>query len=123
METTLVYQVETSDEEVKIEAQVREQMLGADAKCNMVPIWGSTLHHIDDLPYDPHEYFPHTYGFMRKKQDQVKVRALLPQVPANSMPFIDLAKGSAVEKQAATFMPDLETDLGFTEEEVKTSSV
>ena len=66
-QTTLVYQAETSDEEVKIEAQVREQMLKADSACQMVPIWGSTLHHIDDLPYDPHEYFPHTYGFMRKK--------------------------------------------------------
>lgn len=40
-------------------------------------IWGSTLHHIDDLPYDPFEYFPHTYGNMRKKQVDCKVRPLL----------------------------------------------
>lgn len=32
------------------------------------------MHHIDDLPYDPREYFPHTYGNMRKKQDMVRVR-------------------------------------------------
>ena len=50
-----------------MEAAVLKEMLKADAACNFVPIWGSTLHHIDDLPYDPHEYFPHTYGNMRKK--------------------------------------------------------
>lgn len=122
-QTTVVYQAETSDEEVKIEAQVKALMLEADGECNMVPIWGSTLHHIDDLPYDPNEYFPHTYGYMRKKQDHIKVRELLPDPAKGSMPFIDLAKASPEEKKAAEFMPDLETDLGFSEEEVKTSSV
>ena len=63
LHTTVVYQPETSDEEVKVEKQVKAKLQGAD----MVPIWGSTLHHMDDLPYDPVEYFPHTYGNMRKK--------------------------------------------------------
>jgi len=66
-QTTLVYQAETSDEEIKVESAVQKKMLQADANCNVVPIWGCTLHHIDDLPYDPRDYFPHTYGFMRKK--------------------------------------------------------
>ena len=57
----------SSDEEIKVESAVQKKMLQADANCNVVPIWGCTLHHIDDLPYDPHDYFPHTYGFMRKK--------------------------------------------------------
>ena len=64
---------------------MRNSLLKADPVCNMVPIWGSTLHHIDDLPYDPHEYFPHTYGFMRKKQDNVRVRELLPSPEADSL--------------------------------------
>lgn len=67
LDTTLVYQTETSDEEVKVEAKVREAMLKAQASCKIQSIWGATLHHIDDLPYDPTEYFPHTYGNMRKK--------------------------------------------------------
>ena len=42
-------------------------MDSSSASTEMVKIWGNTLHHIDDLPYDPYTYFPHTYGFMRKK--------------------------------------------------------
>jgi len=71
---------------------VREQLLSANSECGIVPIWGSTLHHIDDLPYDPRDYFPHTYGFMRKKQVDVKVRELLPTPEEGSMPFIDIGE-------------------------------
>ena len=118
MQTTVVYQQETSDEELKVEAAVRSSIERVDAACNIVSIWGSTLHHIDDLPYDPHNYFPHTYGFMRKKQDSVRVRDLLPSPDAGSMPFIDLSKASEVEKQAADFIPDMVTDLGLDAKEV-----
>lgn len=79
----------------------------ADANCDIISIWGSTLHHIDDLPYDPHEYFPHTYGFMRKKQEQVKVRPMVDSPEPGSLPFIDLASAADFEKQAANFLPDL----------------
>ena len=122
LNTTLVYQTETSDEEVKVEAKVREQMLVRESNCNQVSIWGSTLHHIDDLPYDPHEYFPHTYGNMRKKQDNVKVRPLLDSPQKGSMQFLNLNNAEDFEKQAAEFMPDLVSDLGFSKEEVKETS-
>ena len=89
-------------------------MLDAQASCDFVRIWGSTLHHIDDLPYDPHEYFPHTYGFMRKKQDHLKVRPLVDSPAAGSLPFIDLNDADDLEKEAAEFIPDLQTHLGFT---------
>ena len=88
----------------------------------MVGIWGCTLHHIDDLPYDPVEYYPHTYGNMVKKQASVKVRPLLETPAEGSLPFIKLAEAQDFEKNAASFMPDLESDLGFSEEEVKQSS-
>lgn len=104
-----------------MEAEVRKSMLKADAACNMVPIWGSTLHHIDDLPYDPHEYFPHTYGFMRKKQVDIRVHELLPSPEAGSMPFLDLGKAPALEQEALEYVPDPVADLGLDAEEVKAS--
>ena len=88
----------------------------------MVPIWGSTLHHIDDLPYDPVQYFPHTYGFMRKKQVNCVVRPLFDTPESGSMPFINLAEADEHERVASEFMPDLVRDLGFTKEEVKSSA-
>ena len=60
--TTVVYQLETSDEEVKIEEQVQEAVSKEDAQLNMQGIWGSSVHHIDDLPYDPYDYFPNVVG-------------------------------------------------------------
>ena len=97
-------------------------MLQADSNCKIVSIWGCTLHHIDDLPYDPVEYFPHTYGNMRKKQDAVKVRPLMDTPTPGQMPFLNLKEALDVEKKAAAFLPDLQSDLGFSEEEVKKSS-
>ena len=60
--TTVVYQAETSDEEIKSEERVKEAVSKKDSNLNMVGIWGSTLHNVDDLPYDPHDYFPLAYG-------------------------------------------------------------
>ena len=56
----------------------------------MVGIWGATLNHIDDLPYDPHEEYPHVYGNARKKEAHVQVRPLLPSPQTNSLPFVNL---------------------------------
>ena len=81
------------------------------------------MHHIDDLPYDPHEYFPHTYGFMRKKQDSVKVRKMLDSPETGSLPFLNLAEADEHERKASEFVPDLVSDLGFTQEEVKATAV
>ena len=120
LQTTVVYQAETSDEEVKVEAQVKSRLEkhGAD----VVPIWGSTLHHIDDLPYNPTEYFPHTYGYMRKKQDNVKVRKLFDTPEAGSLPFLNLAEAEEHERKASEYLPDLERCLGFSKGEVKATS-
>ena len=117
MHTTVVYQPETSSEETRVEAHVKAKLQGAD----MVPIWGSTLHHIDDLPYDPVEYFPHTYGNMVKKQVNCKVRPLLATPESGSLPFINLAEAEQHEREASEYMPDLIRDLGFSKEEVKSS--
>jgi len=106
-----------------VEAAVRKSMLKVDSACNIVPIWGSTLHHIDDLPYDPHTYFPHTYGYMKKKQVDIRVRELLSSAESGSMPFIDLGKAPDVVQEAAEYVPHLVTDLGLDPEEVKASAL
>lgn len=121
LQTTIVYQAETSDEELKVEALVKEK-LGEGHGADIVPIWGCTLHHIDDLPYDPVEYFPHTYGNMRKKQDSVKVRKLLDSPEEGSLPFINLAEADEHEREASEYIPDLTRCLGFSKEEVKSSA-
>ena len=51
-------------------------------------IWSSTLHHLDDLPYDPVEYLPHIYGKFREKNVQVKVRDILPTPCKDELPFL-----------------------------------
>lgn len=96
--------------------------MGKGHGADIVPIWGCTLHHIDDLPYDPAEYFPHTYGFMRKKQENVKVRKLLDSPEAGSLPFINLAEAEEYERKASEYLPDLENCLGFSKEEVKATA-
>ena len=78
-------------------------------------IWGSTLHHIHDLPYNPIQYFPHAYGYYRKKQADVKVRPLLPTPLAGELPLPDYKTKDEVA--ASKFEPKLE-DFGFTSEEI-----
>lgn len=50
-------------------------------------VWGNTLHHLDDLPYNPNEYLPHIYGKFREKNAAVPVRPVLPTPQKNDMPF------------------------------------
>jgi hypothetical protein len=50
-------------------------------------VWGLTLHHLNDLDYDPNEYLPHIYGKFRERNLNVKVRPLLPTPTKNQMPF------------------------------------
>lgn len=69
-------------------------------------VWGSTLHHIDDLPYDPQEYLPHVYGKFREKNSAVKVRHLLENPTSGQMPFC--AKMSKDIEKGIAFMPTLE---------------
>jgi hypothetical protein len=54
----------------------------------MESVWGSTLHHIDDMPYNPKEYLPHIYGKFREKNAAVPVRQLVDSPKLNEMPFV-----------------------------------
>lgn len=102
---------------------IKEKMLAVQKDARVVQIWGSTLHHIDDLPYDPIEYCPHVYGFFRKKHADVKVRPLLDTPTKGQLPLPDPANMTDTEKKASTFMPDLKEDFGFSDAEIKASGV
>lgn len=117
MNTTVVYQQEICSEERKVEDTVIDTLLKAQKEINFVSLWGSTLHHIDDLPYKPLEYFPHVYGNFRKAQANVKVRELLPTPVKGELPSFKKENGSKDELKALSFLPQLE-DFGFSKEEI-----
>ena len=53
----------------------------------MESVWGLTLHHIDDLDFNPNDYLPHIYGKFRERNVLVKVRPLLPTPKKGDLPF------------------------------------
>ena len=59
-----------------------------DLSLSLKSIWGSTCYHLDDLDYDPKEYLPHIYGKFREKNQNVRVRNLLPTSGKKDMPFM-----------------------------------
>lgn len=81
-ENIVVYQQEICDEELKIEqaliSSVNSMARKNSISASVESVWGSTLHHLDDMPYDPNEQLPHVYGRFRDKGSSVKVRELLP---------------------------------------------
>jgi deoxyribodipyrimidine photo-lyase len=117
MNTTVVYQQEICSEERKVEDNVIDALSKAVKEINFVSLWGATLHHIDDLPYKPLEYFPHVYGNFRKAQANVKVRELLPTPVKGELPSFKKENGTKDETKALNFLPKLE-DFGFSKEEV-----
>jgi hypothetical protein len=59
------------------------EKLGAKVKS----VWGSTLYHIEDLPYNAKEYLPQTYTQFKNKNEGVKVR-FMPKTPGKGdLPF------------------------------------
>jgi hypothetical protein len=70
-----------------------------------MPIWGTTLLHIDDLPFDPIKDFSNVITEFRKKTKTVKVRTVLSEPTMNSLPPIKELSG--IEKYAGEFIPDL----------------
>ena len=113
---TIAYQAEICYEERQVEKALQEQLKSLGTNYQFVPIWNSTLHHIDDLPYDPVEFFPPTNGNMRSKQKNLEVRPLHKSPKKGDLPFLK-TQNEAV-KEALNFMPDLRKDFNFSEEEV-----
>ena len=102
-ENIVVYQQEICSEEIKVEEKV-QQNKGAKYQS----IWGSTLHHIDDIGYNPKEYLPHIYGKFREKHVSVKVRKII------QTESLDFPKDEPIP--GLDFLPKM-ADFGF--EDVK----
>ena len=105
----VVYQQEICDEELTIEAKVMleiQKKAKSEYNVNIDKVWGSTLHHLDDLSYDPVDYLPHIYGKFREKNAGVPVRPLLKTPEKDDLPF---AKGF---KEGIDYLPKL-SDFGF----------
>ena len=108
----IVYQQEICHEELQVEAKVVKS-IRKNISTEIESVWGNTLHHIDDLDYNPKEYLPHIYGKFREKNATVLVRPLL-STPT-SLPWV--AKSNKTIDDSVKYMPTLE-DFGFTKAEV-----
>lgn len=98
---------------MKVEDSLIATIKGAD----FVSVWGSTMYHIDDLPFNVKTYFPHIFGNLKKRTEGVTVRPLLPTPTKGQLPFGKISK--SVSKHTK-FMPDL-SDFGFTKEQINKS--
>ena len=105
VKTTVVYQQEVCSEELAVEDQVIAALLSSNANVDFVSVWGSTLHHVDDLPYNPRAYFPHIYGNFVKKGANTPVRDLLPKPGKGELPKMKVR--SKEETAAAKYEPQL----------------
>lgn len=90
----IVYQQEICSEELHVEAGVRKAASDLAAKdqglsIQIESVWGSTLYHIDDLPFKPKEYLQHIYGRFRKITAPVRIRPVLGTPEVGDLPFPD----------------------------------
>jgi len=115
-DNALVFQQEICKEELDVEEAVKAALMKKDADVQIQSLWGSTIYHIDDLPYKPDTELPHIYGKFREKSQNVKVRALAPTPGKGDLPK---AKADKVITESASFMPDLVKDLKYKKEEIE----
>jgi hypothetical protein len=93
-QTQVVYQQETCPEELTTERKV------ANLKnVKMVPLWGSTLLHADDLP--EFKRFPTSYTAFRQATVNTEVRNLIPSL--KSLPYTS----EPAFQKAETFLPKM----------------
>ena len=114
MENIIVYQTEICSEELEVESNVKYHAQKTGMEMKMESVWGSTIVHVDDMPYDPFDYIPANFSGMRNKTRDIKVRELLSVPQKGQMPFPDLKE--ATFNEGTSFVPKL-TDFGFSESE------
>ena len=68
-------------------------------------VWGSTLYHINDLPFNPKEWYPDVYTKFQKMNIPTKIRPLLDTPGAGDLPFPENPNASV--KTGINFMPNL----------------
>jgi hypothetical protein len=57
-----------------IEKEVERAVTAKNIRAVFMPIWGSTLYHIDDLPFDPLKEFSNVITDFKKKVQNMAVR-------------------------------------------------
>ncbi len=101
-----------------MEKAVKDAVKKKAPKVQIENLWGSTIYHIDDLPYKAGEELPHIYGKFREKSESTRVRALLPTPKKGELPFPN--KPDKAIAEASQFLPDLVKHFGFNKVEVET---
>merc|ERR1711871_564834 len=103
------FQQETTSEELLVEKRVAASAAAAGATCSS--IWGSTMYHLDDLPYNNPSNLPGSFTpFKEKCERNISVRPCFP-VTYDSLP-----PPPSEVADTSTPVPSL-VDLGFSLEE------
>jgi len=104
----VVFQQEVCSEELAVEANLVQSLRETGHSVAVKSLWGSTLHHIHDLPYNPNEFLPHVYGELKRENAGTKVRELVATPKKGDLVFPE----NDALKNSRNYMPTLK-DLGF----------
>ncbi|TNV80968.1 hypothetical protein FGO68_gene1718 [Halteria grandinella] len=116
-QNSIVFSQEVCYEEARIEQSVATE-IKRNSKVHIERVWGSTIHHIDDLQMDPENVASSVYTKFRQNTERDIVRDCLPTSKLGQLPFIEGDVPKAIQ-DAMRFAPSL-MDLGFSEEEANT---
>ncbi len=107
----LLFQEEVTSEELAVEKAVTAA--AEKKKCEVRPVWGLTMYHVDDAPFDPKETPLTSKAFRINLSKKAEVRPLFvtpEDIPAPPESLTDFGD-----------MPTAE-ELGFTEEEIDSNT-
>jgi deoxyribodipyrimidine photo-lyase len=104
----LIYQKEIMSEETSVESQLEIKL--ESTPCKITTIWGKTLYHLDDLPFEVKDIPLTSKAFRINTSKNAEPRAVFPT--PTSMNFIQLDDYGDISQ---------ELKIGFTEEELQTT--
>ena len=119
---TIICQEEVCSEERAVEAAVRNAVTLHHPKATVTTVWGSTLYHKDDLPFNDGPFgIPDTFTpFRTKVEAKCKIDKPRP-VPNQGDLALDITLrtlGDKMDKCSLQYMPTLQ-ELGYTAEQVQ----
>jgi len=110
--TTVLGQREVTSEERKVEKAALSDVTERGGSLQM--FWGSTMYHLQDLPYNELKQVPDVFTPFRKKmEDRCGVRELLPIPKKGDLPFIGKNFGEEHAEALARLpsLPELSAEL------------
>jgi len=84
---TVYGQQEVTSEEIDVEDAVRSSLETSCNSSTLDLVWGSTLYHLDDLPFDLHAMPTVFTPFRSKVEDRSEVRGMFETPRAGQLPF------------------------------------